>query len=90
MRKITEANNPMSCFSRAESDEMIFVLLGRDAASPATIRSWVKERIRLGKNSEEDEQIKEALLAAKIMENERPTIRRLIEMRGGQIGLLRR
>ena len=47
MRKHEELTNPLSCLSRARHNEMTFVLLGRDAAAPAAIRAWVKERIRL-------------------------------------------
>ena len=57
--------------SRAKDDELTFVLLGRDAASPDTIRYWVEERIRLGKNTSHDPQITEALLCADNMESER-------------------
>lgn len=58
------------CMAKAKDDEMTFVLLGRDVAAPATIRFWVNERIRLGKNVAEDPQIVEALECAKIMEGE--------------------
>lgn len=46
--------------SRAREDEMTFVLLARDVAAPATIRFWMAERIRLGKNKPGDAQIVEA------------------------------
>lgn len=59
------------CMAKARDDEMTFVLLGRDAASPATIRFWVSERIRLGKNQPDDVQIVEALECARTMEAER-------------------
>jgi hypothetical protein len=68
MRKKQELNEPKSCLSRAREDEMLFVLLGRDAAAPATIRFWMEERIRLGKNTGEDEQITEAAMCATQME----------------------
>jgi len=54
----------------AHPDEMVFVLLSRDAAAPVAIRAWVAERIRLGKNVETDEQIVEALECARVMESE--------------------
>jgi len=60
MIKREELSNPQSCMSRAKEDEMTFVLLGRDAAAPAAIRAWIKERVRLGKNREGDAQIVEA------------------------------
>lgn len=56
---------------RARDDEMTFVLLGRDMASPATIRFWMAERIRLGKNSPNDDQMREAEWCARTMEVER-------------------
>ena len=71
MRKHEELNNPESCMSRAFRNEMTFVLLGRDVASPATIRFWAEERIRLGKNKMSDPQIIEALHCAGQMEKER-------------------
>jgi len=60
MLKRHELTNPDSCMSRAKEDEMVFVLLGHDIAAPAAIKAWVAERIRLGKNSPLDEQIREA------------------------------
>lgn len=71
MRKRDEAADPASCFSRAAPHEWTFVLLGRDAAAPATIRFWVNERLRLGKNLPTDPQIAEALDCADAMERER-------------------
>jgi len=49
MVKRDELTNPASCMSRAKEDEMVFVLLGRDAAAPVAIRAWVEERIRSAK-----------------------------------------
>ena len=68
MIKIDELCDPDSCMNRAKDDEMTFVLLGRDAAAPLAIRTWVDERVRLGKNNEDDTQILEALNCARIME----------------------
>lgn len=71
MRKSQELADQNSCLNRAKDDEMLFVLLGRDIAAPTAIRAWCRERIRLGKNdSEEDEQISEALHCAAIMERD--------------------
>jgi hypothetical protein len=70
MIKRNELSNPASCINRAKDHEMIFVLLGRDKAAPVAIRAWVDERIRLGKNEWHDDQIQEALLAAKYMESQ--------------------
>lgn len=71
MRKAAELLNVGSCFNRAHAREMMFVLLSRDAAAPVAIRAWAEERIRIGKNTAADDQIREALMCADIMENER-------------------
>jgi hypothetical protein len=68
MLKRDELTNPNSCMSRAADDEMTFVLLSRDAAAPATIRFWVRERTKLMKNRYDDAQIVEALDCADAME----------------------
>lgn len=68
MLKALELQNPDSCLNRARDDEWLFVLLGRDIAAPATIRFWVSERIRLGKNVSTDLQIQEAINCAEAME----------------------
>lgn len=60
MRKRDELNHPRSCLNKAENDELLFVLLGRDIAAPAAVRAWIEERIRLGKNTREDAKIVEA------------------------------
>lgn len=70
MRKEQELTDPASCMARAEPQEMTFVLLGRDAAAPATVRFWAAERVRLGKNASGDPQIREALACAEVMESE--------------------
>ena len=70
MRKKDELSKPQTCMSNAHPNEMVFVLLGRDAAAPAAIRAWVAERLRIGKNTETDLQIVEALECAKTMEAE--------------------
>ena len=71
MRKFEEITNPKSCLLRARMDEMLFVILGRDAAAPDTIRYWVQKRLALGKNQVADAQIQEALECASTMERER-------------------
>lgn len=70
MRKRDELTDPTSCLNRAREDELVFTILGRDAAAPAAIRAWVGERLRLGKNMAEDWQIRDALLCAAVMERE--------------------
>ena len=68
MIKRDEIANPNSCLNRARDDEMLFVLLERDDASPATLRFWISERIKLGKNQPGDAQLVEAEEAARYME----------------------
>lgn len=72
MRKWQEVGDPQSCLNRANASEMVFTLLGRDKASPNTIRFWVSERLRLDKNKLDDAQIQEALQCAETMEKENP------------------
>jgi hypothetical protein len=71
VKKIDEISNPGSCLLRAKMTEPLFVLIGRDVAAPATIRAWVEERLRHGKNQATDPQITEALELAREMESYR-------------------
>ena len=70
MRKKDELAKKHTCMNHAHPEEMVFVLLSRDAAAPAAIRAWVAERLRLGKNSALDSQITEALACIATMETE--------------------
>ena len=70
MRKKEELSRTNTCMAHAHPEEMVFVLLGRDVAAPTTIRAWVAERIRLGKNVATEKQITEALACAETMEKE--------------------
>jgi hypothetical protein len=70
MRKKDELTREDTCMQHAHPEEMVFVLLSRDAAAPVAIRAWVAERLRLGKNVETDLQIVEALECARTMETE--------------------
>jgi hypothetical protein len=70
MRKKDETSHKHTCLAHAHPEEMVFVLLSRDAAAPIAIRAWVNERLRLGKNVESDDQIVEALACAQTMEIE--------------------
>lgn len=72
MRKWQELQSPSSCLNKAGLDELIFVLLGRDTAAPVAIRAWADERVRNGKNKASDEQIRQALETAAIMERSSP------------------
>jgi hypothetical protein len=60
VKKRDELADPNSCFNRAADDEILFVLLQRDPATPNTIRAWIRERIRLGLNSAGDDKIQSA------------------------------
>jgi hypothetical protein len=60
MRKRDELADPNSCLNKAADNEWLFVLLGRDQASAATVRFWVAERIRLGLNEADDPKLVEA------------------------------
>ncbi len=75
MIKREELSDPRSCMSRARDDEMTFVLLGRDVTFAATVRFWVAERIRLGKNAPGPPQVQEALAAAARVEKEHHPVR---------------
>ena len=55
------------CYAFAEADEPVFVLLGRDAAAPHTVREWAATRLELGKNEPGDRQIVEAHQCADAM-----------------------
>jgi len=67
MIKIEELKSPISCLNRANSNEMVFVLLERDLAAPFAIYEWCRQRILLGKNKPDDAQIKEAYECANYM-----------------------
>ena len=71
MKKLQELRDVDSCFNKAKDDERIFVLLARDPAAPTAILAWVRARIEMGKNSQDDRQILEALECARKMELER-------------------
>ena len=71
MKKHEELLNPDSCLRRANPNEWLFVLLGRDIAAPGAIREWARLRCIYGKNKATDPQIKEALECAASMERER-------------------
>lgn len=70
MRKSEELVCLDSCFNKARYDEYLFVLMGRDAATPETIRFWVAERIRLGLNTAGDPKMTQALNAADAIEQD--------------------
>lgn len=71
MRKDEELRNPNSCLNRAKDDEIIFVLLERDASAPDIIRDWCRHRIASGKNKAQDREILEAYHDADEMDRAR-------------------
>lgn len=76
-------NNPgmFNCYASALPDEEVFTVLGRDPATPATIRFWVAERQRLGKvvTMDDQQRMREALVVADRAEDWRA---RMIEAAG--------
>jgi hypothetical protein len=70
VRKREELTNPNSCLNRARDDEWVFSLLGRDPATPGTIRFWIRERIKLGKSKPGDPELVEAELQAQAILDE--------------------
>lgn len=68
MRKFEEFTNETSCFNKAAADEMLFVLLARDASAPVAVRAWIQHRLATKKNVETDHQIIEARKVAEEME----------------------
>lgn len=62
MKKSEEVNTPNSCLNKAYDNELIFVLLARDAAAPAAIKAWIEERVRLGLNKFGDAKLEEAFV----------------------------
>lgn len=68
MRKKHEIARSDSCWNKATDDEILFVLLERDAAAPETIRFWARKRIELGLNKPDDIQIRNAMQTAMMIE----------------------
>jgi cob(I)alamin adenosyltransferase len=68
-------NDPgeFDCYSNAEPDEPMFVLLGRDRSAPTLVRAWARERerlIKLGEKPPEDlKMVEEAMECAVQMES---------------------
>jgi hypothetical protein len=68
MKKKDEAADQKSCLNTAGGDDFVFVLKQKDRAMAATIRFWVRERIKLGLNAAGDPKLETALLEAQIVE----------------------
>ena len=65
--KTEELANPASCLSRAEDNEPVFVLIGRDTCAADAVELWIELRIASGKNERADNQIQESLALAETM-----------------------
>lgn len=63
-------NNPgkFDCYTNAEPDEPMFILLGRDPTAKAVLRYWERLRLLHELNKPDDEQIVEAHECADSME----------------------
>jgi len=68
MKKKYEVSNPKSCPNTAGAEDFIFVLKQTDPATAATIRFWVRERIKRGHNEVGDAKTEAALFEAQIVE----------------------
>lgn len=68
-------NNPgkFDCYSKAEPDEPMFILLARDPASTRAIEAWIEARKEMG--FDEAEKIREASDVAYKMEQWRAGVR---------------
>ncbi len=65
------------CYAKAEPDEPMFILLGRDPAAATTIRHWIIKRLSLKLNQfNDDEQLDEASVIARETEAWRARKRR--------------
>ena len=74
-RKNEEINRSDSRLNQAHDNELIFVIIGRDAAAAEAIFQWCRIRVKLNRNTWEDSQIQEALSLAKQMEIEGGTFK---------------
>lgn len=61
-------NNPgaYDCYDKAEPDEPMFILLGRDPLAPALVREWAQQRAET--RGRPDAKIDEARACADAME----------------------
>lgn len=66
--KRKEITDRHSCWNRAQDDEPVFVLLGRDKSAAVAIRAWIFNRLATGKSTEASPEIVEAREAAARME----------------------
>lgn len=69
MLKRLELRNPQSCLSKADPDELVFVLRAKDPIAPQTLRLWAA----MAHGIHSAEKIAEALSCADEMEKWRMT-----------------
>lgn len=74
MQKRLEIMCNSSCLNKAGDDEPVFVLRAKDKAAPLAIRLWCHERVMLGLNKGDDEQIVEARECADQMDDYRKRV----------------
>lgn len=55
------------CYTKAEPDEPMFILLARDPQAPDLVRQWARDR-HFSAQGEEGQQVNEALLCAGAMD----------------------
>lgn len=67
MTRYENIADPNSCWNKADMNSLLFILIERDRAAPATILSWIEHRIALNLNKREDGQIQDALRIANQM-----------------------
>lgn len=67
MLKHLELSTEHSCLNKAEDNEPLFVLLGRDESSVAAINAWISHRVSSGKNNYSDPKIVEAAMLCEEM-----------------------
>lgn len=62
-------NNPgkFDCYDKAEPDEPMFVILGRDPVARMVVLEWARLRLRFGYNQPHDPQMLEAAECARAM-----------------------
>lgn len=64
MKKRDEISSPESCLNRADDDEDVFVLLGRDTSFAITVIFWCLHRVYSQRNTPYDHQILSAVMQA--------------------------
>lgn len=79
MQRKLELSLASSCLNKAHDEEVLFVMMARDAAAPDAIRAWAQRRVDLGLNKADDAEIVEAIGAADLMDEQRPELRMMLD-----------